>query len=81
MHILLAEFSGKDDTKAIFLPTFGSECFHEMNNDNGVRGVSFATSQSLQTNVLCSHIITFINLLAYLLIERQRNLLYIYKLV
>jgi hypothetical protein len=40
----LNENVGRED---IFKPTIGNESPHEMNNDNGVRVVNFATSKSL----------------------------------
>jgi hypothetical protein len=49
MNILLGDFNakvlvGRED---IFKPTIGNECLHEINNDNAVRVVNFATSKNL----------------------------------
>jgi hypothetical protein len=41
------DFSTKIDREDIFKPTIGNESLHEINNDNGVRGVNFATSKIL----------------------------------
>jgi hypothetical protein len=47
MKILLGDFNAKVDRENIFKPTIGSESLHEINNDNGVRVVNFATSKDL----------------------------------
>jgi hypothetical protein len=47
MNILLGDFNanvGREDT---FKPTIGSESLHEINNDNGVKVINFATSKNL----------------------------------
>jgi hypothetical protein len=47
MKILLGDFSAKVGRKDIFKPTIGNQSLHEINNDNGVRVVNFATSKNL----------------------------------
>jgi hypothetical protein len=69
IKILLGDFIGRDD---IFKVTIENKSLHEINNDNGVRVVNFAASRNL-SKVQCSHIITFINLLGHLLMERQSD--------
>jgi hypothetical protein len=67
--ILLGAFNSKIGRGDIFKPTVGNESLHEISNDNGVRVVNFVTSKNL-SKAQCSHIITFINLLGHLLMER-----------
>jgi hypothetical protein len=69
MKILLGDFSAKVDTEDIFKPTTGNESSHKISDDNGVIVVNFATSKNL-SKVQCSHIITFINLLGHIMMER-----------
>jgi hypothetical protein len=45
--ILLGDFNAKVGREDIFKPTIGNESSHEINNDNGVRVVNFATSKNL----------------------------------
>jgi endonuclease/exonuclease/phosphatase family metal-dependent hydrolase len=45
MKILLGDFNAKVGT---FKPTIGNERLREINNDNGVRVVNFATSKNLR---------------------------------
>jgi hypothetical protein len=45
--ILLGDFNENWETDDIFRPTIGNESLHEDSNDNGVRGVNFATSKNL----------------------------------
>jgi hypothetical protein len=45
---LLEDFIAKVGRKDIFKPTIGNESLHEINNDNGVRLVNFATSKHLR---------------------------------
>jgi hypothetical protein len=47
MKILLGDFNGKVGGEDIFKPTIGNESSHEISDDNGVRGVNFATSKNL----------------------------------
>jgi hypothetical protein len=47
MKILLGDFNAKLGKEDIFKLTIGNESSHEINNDNGVRVVNFATSKSL----------------------------------
>jgi hypothetical protein len=47
MQILLGNFNTKVGRKDIFKPTIGNESSHEINNDNGVRVVNFATPKNL----------------------------------
>jgi endonuclease/exonuclease/phosphatase family metal-dependent hydrolase len=48
MKILLGDFNAKVGREDIFKPAFWSESLHEINNDNGVRLVNFATSKTLR---------------------------------
>jgi hypothetical protein len=41
------DFSAKVGKEDILKRTFGIESLHEISNDNGVRGVNFATSKNL----------------------------------
>jgi hypothetical protein len=45
MKILVGDFNAKVGREDIFKPTIGNESLHEINNDNGVRVVNFATSK------------------------------------
>jgi exonuclease III len=47
MDILLGDFNAKVGREDIFKPTIGNESLCEINNDNGVRVVNFATSKNL----------------------------------
>jgi hypothetical protein len=47
MKILLVDFNAKVGREDIFKPTIDNESLHEINNDNGVRVVNFATSKNL----------------------------------
>jgi hypothetical protein len=47
MKILLGDFNAKVGRDDIFKPTIGNESLHEINNDNAVRVVNFATSKNL----------------------------------
>jgi hypothetical protein len=47
MKILLGDFSAQVSKEDIFKPTIGNESLNEINNDNGVRAVNFATSKNL----------------------------------
>jgi hypothetical protein len=56
-HIgILLDFNAEVDREDIFKPTIGSERLHEIDNNNGVRVVMFATSRNLAVKVRCSHI-------------------------
>jgi hypothetical protein len=44
---MLLDFNAKVGGEGIFKQTIGSESLHEINNDNGVRIVNFATSTKL----------------------------------
>jgi hypothetical protein len=46
MKILLGHFNVKVGTEDIFKPTIGKETLHEISNDDGVRLVNFATSET-----------------------------------
>jgi hypothetical protein len=48
MKILLGDVSAKVGREEIFKPTIRNESLHEINNDNGVRLVNFATSKNLR---------------------------------
>jgi endonuclease/exonuclease/phosphatase family metal-dependent hydrolase len=43
---MLGDFNAKIGREDIFIPTIGNESLHEINNDNGVRLVNFATSKN-----------------------------------
>jgi hypothetical protein len=62
MKILLGDFSAKVGMENIFKPTIG----YEINNDNGVRLVHFATLKASESKVRCSYIATSINILGCL---------------
>ena len=47
MEILLGDFNAKVGRENIFKPTIENESLHQVNNDNGVRTVKFATSKNL----------------------------------
>jgi hypothetical protein len=47
MKILLRDFNAELERKNIFKPTNGNESLHQASNDNGVRIINLATSQSL----------------------------------
>jgi hypothetical protein len=64
MKILLGDLNAKVCKEDILKPTIGNESLHEISNDNGVRVVNFATSETLTlSNVRCFHIVTFMKLL------------------
>jgi hypothetical protein len=46
MKILLGDFRDEDGKQDIFKATIENESLHEINNDNGVRVVNFATKKS-----------------------------------
>jgi hypothetical protein len=46
MKIFLCDFKAKLDKEDACKPTIGNESSHEISNDNGVRVVNFATSES-----------------------------------
>jgi exonuclease III len=48
MKILLGDFNVKVDREDIFKPTIGNESLQEINNNNGVKLVNFATSKNLR---------------------------------
>jgi hypothetical protein len=50
---------------------------HKISNHNGVEVLNFATSKNL-SKVGCFHIVTFINLLGYLLMGRHTTKLVIF---
>jgi hypothetical protein len=70
MKILFGDLNDEVGTEDIFKPTTRNKSSHEISNDNGVRVVNFATAKNLP-KVQCCHIITFINLLGHLLMERH----------
>jgi hypothetical protein len=47
MKLLLGGFNAKVGREGIFRPTTGNESLHEINNDNGVIVINFATSKNL----------------------------------
>jgi hypothetical protein len=73
MNILLRDLNAKAGREDIFKPTIGNESSHEINNDNGVRVVNFATSKNLVVKAPCSLIVVFINTPGPLLMERRKT--------
>jgi hypothetical protein len=71
MIIVLGYFDTKVGREEIFKQTVGNEGLDEISDDNGVRVVNFAHSRILFSKARCSHIITFINSLGRLLMERR----------
>jgi hypothetical protein len=63
----MGDFNAKIEREDIFKPVIVNESLHEVNNDNRVRVVNFATSKSLIVNSTTSHTATFINTLGLLL--------------
>jgi hypothetical protein len=62
MKILLGDFIaevGKENNSKLAV---GNESLHEINNDNGIRVVNFATSNNLTVKRRCSHIAAFMNI-------------------
>jgi exonuclease III len=54
--IILGDFNAKESREDIFKPAVGIESVHEINNDNGVRLVNFATSENLRAkNTMFPH--------------------------
>jgi hypothetical protein len=47
IKILLGDFNAKVGREDIFKPIIGNKSLHEASNDNGVRGVNFATLKNL----------------------------------
>jgi hypothetical protein len=54
MKIFL-DFNEKVGSEDIFNPAIRNASLHEINNDNGFRGVNFATSKNV-SRIECSHI-------------------------
>jgi hypothetical protein len=75
MNILLEDFNAKVGREDIFKPTTWNENLHKISNDKGVRTVKFATSKNL-SEVQCSEVVSFINLLGHLLMERLNQIHY-----
>jgi hypothetical protein len=74
MKMLLGDFNAKVGRDDIFKPTIGNESLHKIGNYNGLRAVKFATTKKkkkMLSKVQSSHIISFINLLGNLLMERR----------
>jgi hypothetical protein len=65
-HEILLYLNAKVGREDIFKPTIENESLHEINNDNGVGIVNFATSKNLIVKSTISHIATFINILGHL---------------
>jgi exonuclease III len=66
MKILQGNFNAKVGTEDIFKLIICNESLHEVNTDNGVRVVNFATLKNL-SRAQHSHIVTFITILGLLL--------------
>jgi hypothetical protein len=47
MKILVSDFNAKVGREDIFKMTIGNKSLHEINSDNGIRVVNFATSKNL----------------------------------
>jgi hypothetical protein len=71
MKILLGDFNIKVGREAIFSSTTGSECSHEICNDNGISAVNLATSRNLIVKSTMFPIITFTDLIGHFLKERH----------
>jgi hypothetical protein len=78
MEILLGDFNAKVGREHISKPTIGNESLHEISNDNGIRVVNFASSKNLIVRSTMFPLVTFINSLGRLLIERFTNKLTIF---
>jgi hypothetical protein len=70
MKILLGNFPAKVGREDIFKPTTRNDSLRAISSDNGVRVVNLVTSKILTVKVQCSHIVTFINLLGRILMEK-----------
>jgi hypothetical protein len=79
MKILLGDFNAKVGREGIYKPVIGKESLHEINNEKGVRVVNFAHPKILLAEVRCFHIITFLNILGNLLMERVTTKLMIFS--
>jgi endonuclease/exonuclease/phosphatase family metal-dependent hydrolase len=85
MKILLGDFNAKVGREDIFKSTIGNDSSHEINNDNGVRVVNFATSKNLVVKITMFphrsiHKYTWIfsdgkthNQIDHILIDRRRH--------
>jgi hypothetical protein len=71
MKILL-DFSAKVERENIFKLTVGNGSIPEISNDDGVIVTNFDTSKNLSRGQ-CSHIITFINTLGFLLMGKHTD--------
>jgi hypothetical protein len=69
MDILLGVFNAEVGREDVFKSTIRNESLHEISKDNGVRVID-STSRSLTVKTKCSHIVTFINVLGPLLMEK-----------
>jgi hypothetical protein len=76
--IILLDSDAKIRKENIFKPTTGNDNVHKSKNDNGVRRVKVARSKISQSIIIqCSHVLTFINLINHLMMEKQQpNLQY-----
>jgi exonuclease III len=71
MKILLGDFNAKVHREDIFRPTIWNENLHETINDNGVSVVNYVTSKYLIVKSTIFTLVTSINLLGHLLMERR----------
>jgi hypothetical protein len=78
MNFLLEDFNDKAGMEDIFKPTVGNESIYEISNDNGARIVNSATSQNFIVKSTFSYIVTFINLIGHLLMQRDTTKLTIF---
>jgi hypothetical protein len=78
IKIMLGDFNVKVCREDIFKPTIGNQSLHQISNDNGVRVLNCATFKFSLSKVRCSHIVTFMNSLGHLLMERHTTKLTIF---
>jgi hypothetical protein len=69
--IVLGDFNAKVGRENILKPKIGNASLQEINNDNGVRVLKFATFKNLILKVQCCYIITSINFLGHLQMEKR----------
>jgi hypothetical protein len=74
IKIFLGDFNAKVGREDIFKLTIGNESLQEISNDNGVRVVNFATVKISQSEVQCSQIPTFTNILEHLQLGKHKQI-------
>jgi hypothetical protein len=70
---LLRDFSAKVGNERIFKQSIGNESLHKSRNNNGFRVENLPHRKIWLSKEQCYHIISFINLLRYHLMERQSD--------